>query len=137
MGARGRKSSAELLIASRSPVEITERQRAPHDLNDEECEVWLDVVASEAADWFTASSRPLLSQYCRHVVQARRIGELIERSTSDKNLEIRDYNQLLKMQDRESRAISMLATKMRISPQSTINKRGNQRMTLARKPWDK
>jgi hypothetical protein len=123
-------------MLAQSPVEITERQQAPHDLNDEETEVWVSVVSSEAADWFTASTRPLLAQYCRHVVQSRRVAELLERALSDKNLEIRDYNQLLKMQDRESRAISMLATKMRISPQSTINKRGNQRITLVRKPWE-
>jgi len=119
-----------------SPIEITERQRAPHDLNDEETEVWTEVVSSEAADWFTVATRPLLAQYCRHVVQSRRVAELLERALSDKNLEIRDYNQLLKMQDRESRAISMLATKMRVSPQSTTNHRGNRQKTLVRKPWE-
>jgi hypothetical protein len=33
---------------------------------------------------------------------------------------------LQKMQERESRAIASLATKMRITQQATINKRGNK-----------
>jgi hypothetical protein len=40
------------------------------------------------------------------------------------------------MQDRESRAIAMLGTKMRITNQSTINQRGNRQMTFRRKPWE-
>jgi hypothetical protein len=124
------------MIAPGSPIEITERQQAPHDLNDEECEVWVAVVSSEAADWFTTATRPLLAQYARHVVQSRRVAELLERALSDKNLSIGEYNQLLKMQDRESRAIAMLATKMRISQQTTINHRGNRQTTFRRKPWE-
>jgi hypothetical protein len=40
------------------------------------------------------------------------------------------------MQERESRAIAMLATKMRIAQQSTTNHRGNKRPSAARKPWE-
>ena len=136
MGARGRKSSGDLMLAP-SPVEVTERQRAPHDLSDEECEVWSAVVASEPANWFTISTRPLLAQFCRHTIQARRVAELLERALSDKNLSISDYNKLLTMQDRESRAIATLGTKMRINQQSTLNHRGHMRQTLVRKPWEK
>jgi len=137
MGARGRKSSSDLMLMESSPVDITERQRAPHDLTDEECEVWASVVAAEPADWFTVSTRPILAQYCRHVIQSRRVAELIERATSDKNLTVSDYNQLLRMQARETFALAMLGTKMRINQQSTVNHRGNKRTTLARKPWEK
>lgn len=136
MGKRGRPSSASLAIAVR-PVEIVERQRAPHDLTDEETEVWAAVVNTEAADWFNPSTVPLLTQYCRHVVQARRIAELIERATGEADqLSIGDYDRLLKLQERESRAIASLATKMRISQQATTNHRGNKKPTQARKPWE-
>lgn len=136
MGTRGRASAASLTIAKVSPVETVERQRPPHDLSDEEVEVWSAVVNSEPADWFSPSNVPLLSQYCRHTIHARRIAELIERATSDPELAVSAYDRLLKMQDRESRAISSLATKMRISQQATTNHRGNKKPNAARKPWE-
>jgi hypothetical protein len=40
------------------------------------------------------------------------------------------------MQEREGRAISSLAGRMRISQQSTMNHRGNKKPTQARKLWE-
>jgi RecA/RadA recombinase len=136
MGTRGRPSAASRDIAVLAPAEITERQRPPHDLTDEETEVWVAVVSAEPADWFTVSTRPLLAQYCRHAVHARRIAEMIERVLSRKTIDVDDYDQLLRMQERESRMMTSLATKMRLTQQSTTNHRGNKRLTLDRKPWE-
>lgn len=126
-----------------SPIQTMERQRPPHDLSDEEVVVWAAVVESEPADWFSPSTAPLLTEYCRHVVAARRVAELIERATShidpdtkEPTLSIKDYDRLLKMQRGESAAIASLATKMRISQQSTTNHRGNKKPTAIRKPWE-
>lgn len=132
---RGRVSAAALEIAPMGAIERVERVRPPSEMVDEEVEVWASVVNSEAADWFTSSTTPLLAQYCRHVVQAKRVAALIERATSDAELAVQDYDRLLHMQDRESRAIAMLATKMRISQQSITNHRGNKQKTT-RKPWE-
>src|SRR5262245_15953227 len=114
--------------------EVLERQKPPPELTDEEVEVWVGIVGSEPADWFALGTVPVLAQYVRHVVQARRVAELIERATGDRNLSITDYARLLDMQRQESGSLGMLATKMRISQQSTINQRGN-RPVEARKPW--
>lgn len=134
---RGPKSAIDLVAAVRlDAIEIVDRQKPPHDLNDEEVEVWHAVTTSVAADWFDRGTAPLLSQYCRHVVQARRLGEMIERATGSADLEIRDYDRLLKMQQRESAAIAALATKMRIAQQSTTNHRGNKKPSQGRKPWE-
>lgn len=136
MAKRGRPSAAALEIAPVGRIETIPRQTAPHDLNDEETEVWAAVVNSLPADWFTPDTVPLLSQYCREVVQARRVAELIERATSDPELSIKDYDRLLKMQARQSATIRSLATSMRISQQATTNHRGNKKPTQARKPWE-
>ncbi len=134
---RGRKSAASLMIADpMSAISVTSRQKPPHELNDEEVEVWHGVVSTMPADWFDSSTVPLLSQYCRHAVQARRLAELIERATSSPDLMIEDYDRLLKMQQRESGAICSLATKMRITQQSTSNHRGNKKTQAVRKPWE-
>jgi hypothetical protein len=119
----------------RESIQVVERQKPSHDLTDEEVEVWHAVVSTVPADWFDRGTAPLLSQYCRHVVQARRLAELIEKATSDADLQITDYDRLLKMQQRESGAICSLATKMRISQQSTTNHRGNK-TEENRKPWE-
>jgi hypothetical protein len=136
MGTRGRSSAAEMAIAPVTPMGSVARQKPPSELTDEEVEIWASVVASEPADWFSASTVPLLAQYCRHVISAKRIAELIERHTGDANLAIADYDKLLHMQDRESRVIVTLATKMRIAQQSTTNHRGNKKPTQARKLWE-
>ena len=135
MAKRGRPSAASLEITA-SPIEAVPRQRAPHELNDEETEIWFAVVNSQPADWFDAATVPLLTQYCRHVIQARRVAELIEKATSDPELSIKDYDRLLKMEQRESAAISSLATKMRVSQQATTNHRGNKKPQATRKPWE-
>nr|CAD6417822.1 hypothetical protein REQ54_01755 [Rhizobium sp. Q54] len=136
MGTRGPRSAASLEITAKT-LETVERQKAPHELTDEETEVWFHVVNSWPADWFTPATVPLLAQYCRHVIQARRIAELIERATGDPELSVSDYDRLLKIQERESRAIASLATKMRISQQATTNHRGNQKNPTTRKPWER
>ena len=134
MGNRGRISSVAVEIAPVTPLGSVERQQPPSDLTDEEVEVWARVVATEPADWFTPSTVPLLAQYCRHVVSAKRVAELIERQAKEMDLAM--YDKLLQMQERESRAIATLATKMRIAQQSTTNHRGNKKTQASRKPWE-
>jgi hypothetical protein len=132
---RGRVSAADLAIVPVTPLGAVERQKPPHDLTDEEVEVWQGVVSTEPADHFSPSTVPLLTQYCRHTVSARQIGELKERAMAEMDLATLD--KLSQMQARESAAIAMLATKMRIAQQSTIHQRGNKnKPTQARKLWE-
>jgi uncharacterized damage-inducible protein DinB len=143
MAKRGRTSAAAIEIAPHA-IQAMHRPQAAHDLTDEETEVWFSVVNRLPADWFPDETLPLLRQYCRHAVQARRIAEWIEKATSDLNpktkqptLTVKDYDRLLKMQERESRALASLATKMRISQQTTYDKsRKKGTETGARKPWE-
>src|SRR5690348_12087018 len=100
MGKRGRKSAASLR-ATPPPVEIVERIKPPHDLHDDEVEIWSAMVSERPADWFSASSAPLLAQLCRHVIHAHRVAELIERAIAE--LSVDDYDRLLRMQERETR----------------------------------
>src|SRR5947208_3360196 len=66
---RGRKSAESLaIIEAPAPIETVTRQQPPHDLSDEECEIWVAVANDMPADWFSPATVPLLAQYCRHVV---------------------------------------------------------------------
>lgn len=136
MAQRGRKSAAALEFAPAGPVETVIRPDAPYDLTDEQAQEWWAVVNRLPADWFTRETHPLLAQYCRHIVQARKLAQLIERMQADEDgFDIKDFDRLLKMQEREGRAISSLATKMRISQQATLTKRAEKGAGGSRKPW--
>ena len=136
MGMRGRNSSGEIALIGPAELELVPRQKPPRELTDEEVRVWRAVVSSEPADWFSPSTSPLLAQYCRHVVHTKRIAEMIERATCDPNLAVTDYERLLKMQQRESQSVAMLAMKMRLAQQATITHRGNKKPSGTRKPWE-
>jgi hypothetical protein len=136
MAQRGRKSASALaLMQVAGTTQAIQRPDVPYDLTDDEGAVWRAVVDAEPADWFRPSQLPLLSQYCRHVVRANRVAQLLLAEEKSESLEVENYDRLLKMQERESRAIASLATKMRIAQQSTYDK-SKKKPTLAKRPWD-
>lgn len=135
-----RKSAASLAVIQGS---IDRRPDAPVDLTEMEADVWDRTVAHEAADVFgTAALQQMLKDYCRHVVAAERLGKVIEGHMASPGgedaISLKDLDCLLKMRDRETKAIADKATKMRLTNQSrytpqaaaTAAKRGAER-----KPW--
>lgn len=137
MGNRGRKSAASVEVIQRGSAEKINRPDPPLDLTQEQSQVWWTVVESLASDWFQPDTYPLLAAYCRHTISARKVGQLIEAAEAAPELDIEEYDRLLKMQEREGRAISSLATRMRISQQSTTNHRGNKDPVRKKTPWQK
>ena len=122
MAKRGRASAADLQVLPSAQIETVERPDAPYDLTDEQTAEWWAVVNRLPADWFPRETHGLLAQYCRHVVTARRVAEMIEAAQADKETSLDDLDKLYKMQEREGRALSSLATRMRISQQATFDK---------------
>ena len=136
MGKRGPSSSASLAIATKvQTLELLQRPDAPYDLNDEQSVEWWAVVNRMPADWFPRETHGLLTQYCRHIVNARRVAQLIAKCEKAKKLDVNDYNQLLIMQEREGRAISSLATRMRLT-QQTVHDREKKKPHQVAKPWE-
>lgn len=135
MGNRGRKSAASMAVVSASPVEALSRPDAPYDLTDEQSEEWWAVVNRLPADWFPRETHGVLSQYCRHVVAARRVAQLVAACESAEDLDVDRYDQLLKMQEREGRALSSLATRLRITQQSTMSEKA-RKPAMVKKPWE-
>jgi hypothetical protein len=159
---RGRRSLAALtLVGATSNVERMPRPGPPAELSGPEAGIWRDVTASLPADWFRPEQIPLLTQYCRHVVRSNVIAAKIaeheeqtafEKALSPAELELRGYtpetlgalyemglktyDRLLKMQERESRTITLLATKMRLSQQSTYDK-SKRKPVVGNRPWDR
>lgn len=131
---RGRRSAAELSVV---PIaSVLRRPDVPDELTDEQAAEWRDIVDRMPADWFTRETYPLLAQYCRHVVSSRRVAQLVATYEADGNaLDLEQYDRLLKMQEREGRAMSSLATRMRITQHSTYDK-SKKKPLVAKRPWE-
>lgn len=135
MKQRGRKSAAALTVVNSELCEAIKRPDAPYDLTDEEAEEWWAVVNRMPADWFPRETHGMLAQYCRHVVRARRVAQLVQEEEKLQGFDLDRYDQLLKMQERESRIMSSLATRMRISQQATVRAESARKPPVVKPPW--
>ena len=134
MGTRGRESAASLTVIGIGGIESTQRPDAPQELTAEQASEWEAVVNRLPANWFPRETLPMLAQYCRHVVAARHIGQLIDQAESGDELDLSRYDLLLRMQEREGRALSSLATRMRLTQQATYDPK-RKKPTQEKPPW--
>lgn len=154
MAKRGRRSADETAIAAlrREATEATVESApdAPYDLNDDEADVWRSVVATKHAHYFGPETQPLLAQYCRHVVGARTCANMVRtledmvrrEAKLEKPAErgatvmsaAKELDRLFKMRDRESRAMSSLAVKLRLTQSATYD-REKKLPAARRRPW--
>ena len=136
MGARGPKSAAALAMIGPGGIATIRRPDPPRKLTDEQSEEWRAVVNRLPADWFPRETHGLLAHYCRHVVAARRVAQLIEVEEQSDKFSLERYDSLLRMQEREGRALSSLATRMRLTQQATLDERKRKPQTSGKKPWE-
>jgi hypothetical protein len=116
---RGRKSAASLSVVA-WPLQDN-RPEPPDELTSEQAAEWHAVVARMPNDWFPRESHALLVAFCRHVTRGRLVAGIIaEIGPDDLRTEkgLARYDKLSRIAEREGRAISILATKMRLSHQS-------------------
>lgn len=135
MGIRGRQSEAALTVVTPSPISSEKRQTPPQELTVEQANEWVLVVNRLPADWIQDEMRALLAAYCRHVVSQRHVADMVATLEASGDFDLDKYEQLLRMQDREGRAISSLATRLRLTPQSTYSEQRKKRPTATKKPW--
>jgi hypothetical protein len=118
-----RKSAASLSVVQALPGQ--QRPEPPAELSDEQAVEWRKVVDRLPADWFPAESHQLLVAYVRHVVNARVIAGKIrafDPAWLDEPEGLQMFDKLTMIGDREGRAISSLATRMRLTQQSRFQK---------------
>jgi hypothetical protein len=143
MQKRGRKSAASV---ETNVIEGAFGQRAqpPAEMTAAEAEIWREIVASEAIEFFnTAALRALLKDYCRHRAAADKITEVINLFQTDwlKNAEgSKRYATLLKMRDTEARGAADKATKLRLTNQARYTPQAastaNRQAAKGKMPWD-
>lgn len=142
MAQRGRKSTAALAMARPTPVLSESRLAPPIHLPDAERDVWLQVVNDQPASSFTETHAPMLELYCRHVVLSRILADELlnfDRAWIADDDGLKRYDKLLAMHERESRAASSAATRLRITRQA-IDQQTVARTIVnapkAKKPWE-
>lgn len=111
-------------------------------LSDAELSVWEEAVNDQPAGAFSAVHAPLLELYCRHVVHARVIADELacfDRAWLADAEGLKRYDRLLAMNEREGRAASSLATRLRITRQAIDQQtvaRTIKNAPRGRKPWE-
>lgn len=144
MATRGRKSAASMQVAGiASSIGQVQRLQAPLHTSEAEQSVWREVVNDQPAGAFTATHAPLLELYCRHIVHARILADELanfDRAWMADDDGLKRYDKLLGMSERESRAASSLATRLRITRQAVEHPMTVGRATASqnkgRKPWE-
>lgn len=135
MEGRGRKSAASLSVVS--PLSVIHRAEPPCGLTPTQVDLWRAVTSVMPADWWNESNVPLLAEYVRAVemvdILAGRISATMAEGT------VGDIKELMKLRDMESRRVMSLATKMRLSQQSSYTDKSADTAKRgagpARKPW--
>ncbi len=134
MGTRGRISRAALEVVRPGELDVVQRPAAPDYLGDEEAAERVAVVDRLSADWFPRETHGQLADYCRHVVRGRRIDQMIAAHMDSADFGLDALDKLYKMAERESRAASSLATRLRMTQQATMSAK-TKAPTTVKKPW--
>lgn len=117
MGARGRRSAAELVTTSNvvpfKPLPL----EPPDQLSDAEAAIFKSVVAAMPEGWFKADTVALLVEYSRAVDACDKLAAMRQQPEP---MALRDLALLLTAHEKQARLVASLATKMRLSQQSRI-----------------
>ena len=135
-----RKSAASLSVVSTA---LPQRPAPPRELTKEEAAEWTAIVNSMPVSWFIAGAAPLLVQYVRHVVTARRLArgiDAIDTSKLEDKAVLRRYGTLLAAAARESKALIDLGRALRLNPHSRMRHETAGRAAAkagdGKKPWE-
>ena len=146
MAKRGRKSAADLSVV-RAALEGN-RPPAPDCLTAQEAQTWREIVESVPGGWVSRPQEPLLVAYCRHVRAADRLSTMVDNCKPDlkDGSSLRRFDKILSMRERETKALSSLATRMRLTQQSQMHARtaaramsdahGGPKLWERRPPWE-
>jgi hypothetical protein len=143
MDKRGRQSTVSREVAGiGASIGSAQRLVAPLHLTDAERSIWAEVVNDQPASAFTPTHSPLLEMYCQHVVQSRLIADELmnfDRAWLADEDGLKRYDRLLAMKEREGRAASSLATRLRITRQAIDQQtvaRTIKNQAKSPKPWE-
>lgn len=115
----------------------------PATLTAAQAQVWNDTVLALDPTWFRPEVLPLLANYCRHVAAADRLAPMVERALDDVDAIgiadpeiIKAADKIVAMHERQVRAASSLATRLRITLQATRTADQGKPAVKPARPWE-
>lgn len=112
---------------------LPHRPLPPQRLTAEEKEAWLQTTEGLPQDWFRPETLYMLEQYCVAVVRLRDTSAKIRTGKFPKSTSM---SELLNLEIRQTKIMMNLATKMRLTQQSTFDRKKSKRTKNALvKPW--
>jgi hypothetical protein len=116
---RGRTSAAALSVIA---VDELARPEPPEELDADEAKEWREIAAALPPTWFGRETSPILVQYCKLIVRIRGLSIKIKQLEKKKDFDVVSYNRLVQTEQTQTRLMLLLATKMRITQQSSYDK---------------
>ena len=117
---RGRVSGAALAVVPADEIDVRlGRPPAPERLSDEERELWERLTFSRRPGWFSGAES-LLESYVVMVSQVQRLEAVLRKAkpgTSDR------YQRLARLHRQSVALAASLATRLRLTPSSKLDKR--------------
>ena len=126
-----RKSAAALSVlqpVAKPPV-------PPRDLDQAAANLWRAIAQDRPADWFTPATLRLLQRFCRTSVYAERLHDALDDEPIGGNRAVVLFKQIVAA----NAALGIMAAKMRLSTQATIDGRSSkagERASGLKKPWE-
>jgi hypothetical protein len=124
----GRKSAANLSVV---PVGERPRPEPPEDLIEAGKVIWREITAALRADWFQGAEC-LLGAYVGTVITERDIAAELRKYTPDSDR----YFDLVRLHCLVASTMAALATKLRLTPQSSRDSRHVKLVSTLPKPWE-
>lgn len=131
MGARGRKSAAEI---TDTKVASIERAKPPSWLSAAEKKEWTEIVKKMPPTWVSRERYPLLEAYCTHAISRRLAAKKMAALARGESPDSKEYDRWSTIHGRDTEKLKSLAIRLEIA-QSTSYER-NRRNQAGKKPWE-
>jgi hypothetical protein len=126
----GGRRSAAAHAADILTLPVVPRPSALPSLTPQQAVEWDAIVARMPSTWFLRETEPMLESYCKQIILLRELGQQLEAAKGTP-----DWERLFKLHNDGNKVLVLLATRMRLTQQSTYDK-SKKKPVQAASPWD-
>jgi phage terminase small subunit len=129
MTPEGRQAAQNVLV-----MPMSRPEPPPSRLTEEQALCWREIVARMPPNWFLPEALPVLEAYCVQITRQREVSAELN-APKGKGFSNQRFK-LLREENAGVKALVSLATKLRLTPQSTVSKNKQKPVVPMRKPWE-
>jgi phage terminase small subunit len=123
MGTRGRKSTAELAVIGPDGIQRTPRPEPPATLGADASRLWRSICNALPADALHPGALPVLEGYCVLATSLRRTLRALDKmeQTPREVFDGEAWRALQRQAAELAQRVTMIATRLRLTPQSLVH----------------